>query len=95
MCSSCSSHNEGITLKVKGIKRGKSIELLEEINIPDGVEITVEVAIGQPLSIQERLTKLNQIFGAWKNQPTLDEIFAEIDSERHAYQGRAIEAIDD
>lgn len=82
-------------MKVKGIKRGKSIELLEEINIPDGVEITVEVAMGQPLSVQERLTKLNQIFGAWKNQPTLDEIFAEIDSERHAYQGRAIEAIDD
>ena len=82
-------------MKVKGIKRGKSIELLEEINIPDGVEITVEVAMRQSLSEQERLTRLNQIFGAWKNQPTLDEIFAEIDSERHAYQGRAIEPIDD
>lgn len=28
---------------VKGIKRGKTIELLEEINIPDGQEILVEV----------------------------------------------------
>lgn len=46
------------------------------------------------LSEQERLTRLNQIFGAW-NQPALDETFAEIDSDRHAYRGRAIESIDD
>lgn len=63
-------------MKVKGIKRGQTIELLEEINI------------------QERLTRLNQLFGAWKNQPALDEIFADIDTERHAYRGRAIESID-
>ena len=30
---------------VKGIKKGKTIELLEEINIPDGQEILVEVQI--------------------------------------------------
>ncbi len=81
-------------MKVKGIKRGQTIELLEEINIPDGTEITLEVEIEQPLSQQERLTRLNQIFGAWKNQPALDGIFAEIDRERHAYRGRAIEFID-
>ncbi|WNN88755.1 hypothetical protein [Gloeocapsopsis dulcis] len=82
-------------LKVKGIKRGQSIELLEELNIPDGIEITIEVAMTSSLSEQERLTRLNQIFGAWKNQPALDQTFAEIDSERHAYQGRVIEPIDD
>lgn len=49
----------------------------------------------QSLSEQERLTRLNQIFGGWKNQSALDEIFAKIDSERHAYCGRAIESIDD
>jgi len=82
-------------VKFKGIKRGQTIELLEEINIPDGAEITLEVEIEQLLSQQERLTRLNQIFGAWKNQPALDEMFAEIDRERHAYRGRAIESIDD
>ncbi|MBW4683231.1 MAG: DUF2281 domain-containing protein [Microcoleus vaginatus WJT46-NPBG5] len=30
-------------MKVKGIKRGQIIELLEKINIPDGVEIVIEV----------------------------------------------------
>ena len=28
---------------VKGIKKGKTIELLEEINIPDGVEILIDI----------------------------------------------------
>jgi len=81
-------------MKVKGIKRGTNIELLEEINIPDGAEIRMEVEIEQPLSEQERLTRLNQIFGAWKNQPELDTVFAEIDTERHTYRGRAIESLD-
>jgi hypothetical protein len=82
-------------MRIKGIKRGQIIELLESINIPDGVEITMEIEFEQPLDEQERLTKLNQIFGLWKNQPDLDEIFAEIDRERHADRGRAIESLDD
>jgi hypothetical protein len=82
-------------MKVKGTKRGKNIELLEEINIPDGTEVHMEVEIEQPLSKQERLTRLNQIFGAWKNQPDLDTIFSEIDTQRHAERGRAIETLDE
>lgn len=82
-------------VKIKGIKRGKNIKLLEEINIPDGTEIYMEVDVEQPLSEQERLTRLNQIFGAWKNQTELDDIFADIDIERHADRGRAIEPLDE
>ncbi len=82
-------------MKIKGIKRGKQIELLNEINIPDGTEIYMEVDVEQPLSEQERLTRLNQIFGVWKNQTELDDIFAEIDTERHAYRGRALETLND
>lgn len=82
-------------MKIKGIKRGKQIELLNEINIPDGTEIYIEFDVEQPLSEQERLTRLNQIFGVWKNQTELDDIFAEIDTERHAYRGRALETLDD
>lgn len=81
-------------MKIKGIKRGKQIELLDEINIPDGTEIYLEVDVEQPLSEQERLTRLNQIFGVWKNQTELDKIFAEIDTERHAYRG-IVESLDD
>ncbi len=89
-------------MKIKGIKRGQIIELLEQVdNIPDGVEIVVDLQVDinsssevkQPLTDEERLAKLNQLFGAWKDQPELIEIFAEIDKERHIYYGREIEPI--
>ncbi|WP_334311002.1 hypothetical protein [Dolichospermum circinale] len=41
------------------------------------------------LTEEERLAKLNKLFGAWKNQPDLTEVFAELDQQRHTYQGRA------
>jgi len=95
-------------MKVRGIKRGQNIEILEQLNnIPDGTEIIVDLEIvdlefienqirkpKQPLTEQERLAKLNKLFVTWKNQPELTEIFAEIDKERHTYQGRIIDSID-
>jgi hypothetical protein len=90
-------------MKIKGIKRGQIIELLEQLNdIPDGTEIIVEFVISsnqktespQSLSDEERLLKLNQLFGVWQDQPELVEIFAEIDQQRHAYQGRVIDSIE-
>ena len=74
-----------ITIQVKGIKRGKTIELLQDLDVPDGVEITVEVKTVPVLDLSERLNRLIAIFGAWENQPELDEIFATIDEERHNY----------
>lgn len=90
-------------MKVKGIKRGQTIEILEQINdIPDGTEIIVDlnvssngnVEIAQSLTDEEKLARLNKLFGAWKDQPELMEIFAEIDKDRHAYRGRSIDSID-
>jgi hypothetical protein len=90
-------------MKVRGIKRGQNIEILEQLhNIPDGTEIIVDLEFienqitepQQPLTEAERLAKLNQLFGSWKNQSELTEIFTEIDKERHAYKGRTINSID-
>lgn len=81
-------------MKIKGIKRGQTIELLEQINIPDNTELIIEVELQLPLSEAERLTRLNQLFGVWSEESALDEIFTEIDRERHAYQGRMIESLD-
>ncbi|MDZ7957293.1 MAG: hypothetical protein RMY34_05220 [Aulosira sp. DedQUE10] len=89
-------------MKVRGIKRGQNIEILEQLhNIPDGTEIIVDLEfiesqiseLQQPLTEAQRLAKLNQLFGAWKNQPELTEIFTEIDQQRHTYQGRTINSI--
>jgi hypothetical protein len=90
-------------MKIKGIKRGQNIELLEQLNnIPDGTEIIIDLEfiekqIPEPklhLTEEEKLAKLNKLFGAWKNQPDITEIFAEINQQRHAYQGRNLESID-
>jgi hypothetical protein len=87
-------------MKIRGIKRGQSIEILEEINnIPDGTEMILEVGFikGQikatelQLTDEERLARLNQLFGAWENQPELTKIFAEIEQQRHGYRGRNID----
>ncbi|BAZ12338.1 hypothetical protein NIES4071_41680 [Calothrix sp. NIES-4071] len=88
-------------MKVRAIKRGQIIELLEQINdIPDNTEILVELqvprasTIGQTLTNDEKLAKLNQLFGAWKDDTELIEIFTEIDKNRHAYRGREINSLD-
>ena len=90
-------------MKVRGIKRGQNIEILEQLNnIPDGTEIIIDVEfitnkITEPqplLTDEERLARLNQLFGAWKNQPELTEIFTEIDQQRHTYQGRTLDSLD-
>ncbi|MBW4673477.1 MAG: hypothetical protein KME52_05505 [Desmonostoc geniculatum HA4340-LM1] len=89
-------------MKIRGIKRGQTIELLEQINsIPDGAEIVVDLELfsnqrleKEPHLLDEaRLAKLNQLFGIWKDQPELTEIFTEIDQQRHAYQGRVTDSI--
>ena len=90
-------------MKVRGIKRGQNIELLEQINdIPDGTEIIINLTIASDKNIlnkksltdEERLAKLNKLFGAWKDQPELMEIYEEIDKERHTYRGREIDSFD-
>ncbi|MGI2906078.1 hypothetical protein [Tolypothrix sp. VBCCA 56010] len=91
-------------MKIRGIKRGQTIELLEQIHsIPDGAEIIVNLELppNEPveakldLTDEERLAKLNQLFGVWQDQPELIDIFAEIDQQRHTYQGRVIDSIDE
>ncbi len=69
-------------MKVRAIKRGQIIELLEQINdVPDNTEILVELqaplvsATGKALTNDEKLAKLNQLFGAWKDDTDLVEIF--------------------
>lgn len=77
-------------MKIKGIKRGQTIELLEQVDrIADGEEIMVEISpvTFHPLaslSPQERQNRIEQVLGAWQNDPEIDSIFAEIDIERHS-----------
>ncbi|WP_017318734.1 hypothetical protein [Mastigocladopsis repens] len=67
-------------MKIRGIKRGKTIELLEPMDsIPDGAEILVDLEpsstkgaeVKKSLTDEEKLKRLNQLFGVWKDQPGL------------------------
>ncbi|MBE9052019.1 hypothetical protein IQ243_16615 [Nostocales cyanobacterium LEGE 11386] len=90
-------------MKIRCIKRGQNLEILEQLNnIPDGTEIIIDLEVianqvtepQTPLTDEERLARLNQLFGAWKNQPELTQIFTEVDQQRHTYQGRTIDSLD-
>ena len=49
-------------MKVKGIKRGSNIELTENINIPDGTALIIEISDNQIVSDEERKRKLKEFF---------------------------------
>ncbi|MEG4810962.1 hypothetical protein QUA82_24745 [Microcoleus sp. F8-D3] len=78
-------------MQIKGIKRRNIIEIAENLNIPDGSEVLIEVPEMPRTSNEERLKRLHQIFGAWKYETELGEIFAEIDRERHNFFDRPID----
>jgi hypothetical protein len=69
-------------MKIQGIIKGNTIELLEDLSLPNGVQISLEIPDNL---IQKKLLweELETLIGVWKNQPELDDIFSEIDRERH------------
>jgi hypothetical protein len=92
-------------MKIRGTIRGQSIELQDLLMGLEGVEVVIEIPdfavsseqVGSnqfSVSDEERLVRLNRLFGVWKDQPELDTIFAEIDRERHSYRGRSIDSFD-
>lgn len=52
-------------MQIRGIKIDKNIQLREDIAIPGGQEITMEIQLPIPLTSEERWQKLSQLFGAW------------------------------
>lgn len=71
-------------MKLQGIIKGNTIELLENLSLPNGVKIFLKIPDNL---IQKKLLweDLETLIGVWKNQPELDDIFSEINRERHAY----------
>ena len=78
-------------MKVKGVVKGKIIQLSEEFIAPDGTEVLVEIPDRALTSKTDRWQQLQQVAGAWQDDSEIDGIFTEIDRERHAYRGRDID----
>ncbi|NER99937.1 MAG: hypothetical protein F6J86_40080 [Symploca sp. SIO1B1] len=77
-------------MKVKGIIRGKTIELVESLPVPDGLEIVIEIPDSPPVESDKKWEQLQAIIGAWKNDQEITEIFDEINRERHTDLGQSI-----
>ncbi len=77
-------------VKIKGIKRGKTIEFLDELPVPDGLEIFIEIPDNLSTEQKGKWEQLQAVIGAWKYDEELEEIFNEIDRERHADLGQPL-----
>ncbi|MCT7973664.1 hypothetical protein [Laspinema olomoucense] len=59
-------------MQIRGIKRGQIIELTEELIIPDGQEIVIEINLPKRPTSEDRWQQLYKLIGAWSDQPNLD-----------------------
>lgn len=64
---------------LKGKIHGRTIRLEEDLHLPDGEEVEVEVRVN-------KLAHLERAFGGWRDDPDLDRALEEIDRERHSAQ---------
>jgi hypothetical protein len=75
-----------ITVKSK-IEKG-SIRLPKKVAIPDGTRVIVRI---EPvIESKEKLRIISELSGAWSEDPTIINIFKEIEQERHRYFGREV-----
>ncbi|MGL5192425.1 MAG: hypothetical protein ACRC8Y_02310 [Chroococcales cyanobacterium] len=81
-------------MQIRGIKRGQTIELTEELTIPDGQEIVIEINLPKSPTSEDRWQQLCKLIGAWSDQPDLDTTFAAIAQERHENHGRELSDFD-
>ncbi|MDJ0636250.1 MAG: hypothetical protein QNJ34_23920 [Xenococcaceae cyanobacterium MO_188.B29] len=77
-------------MKLKGIIKGQSIELLEPIAIAEGSEVTIEISESELETLPD-WTELQKVIGVWQEDTEIQEIFAEIDRERHLDLGREVD----
>lgn len=71
-------------MKIKGIKRGQTIELLEEINLPDNSEIIMEIKADQLNSEESKRKRLQELLTQWENTDEFVQILTELHQEIHA-----------
>ena len=61
-------------MQFKGIKRGKFIELSEELKIPDGQEIIIDIQNCQLISKEQRIQQIHEVINDWDDEAREDFI---------------------
>lgn len=71
-------------MKIKGIKRGKTIEIIEDIDLPDGTEVLIEVQNVYPKA-KEQHQRLQELFAIpFEDREEWLKIGEEINKDRQA-----------
>ncbi len=71
-------------MKIKGIKRGKTIELLQQLDIPDGTELVIEILDHPKMSEEKRREKLEQFLAIpLQDTEELVAVLTELENERN------------
>ena len=71
-------------MQFRGIKRGKTIELSEELNIPDGQEIIVEIQEYQLITPEERQQKIKEFLESpWEGKEDFIRTMEELEREKN------------
>lgn len=83
-------------MKLTGIKHGNTIEISENLNIPDGTQVVVEVKQVETMTIEEKLEKMKEFLESDREgRKELVEILTQLDRERHASFEKRINHVDD
>ncbi len=71
-------------MQFKGIKRGKIIELSEELNIPDGQEILVDIQDCQLMTPEERRQRIKDFLETpWEGKEDFIKTMEELEREKN------------
>jgi hypothetical protein len=76
-------------MQLKGIVKGKTIEFLEPVTIPEGIEVLINIPDNY-LDKKSQWDELEKVIGVWENDEEITQIFAQINQERHLDYGRDV-----
>jgi hypothetical protein len=82
-----------IELQSNELPVGQTVKIIILVAPPTSVGTTPVSTSHHPLanlSQEQRCAKIQAALSGWKNDPEIAEIFADIDRERHDYQGRPL-----
>ena len=82
-------------MKLTGIKHGKTIELSENPNIPDGTQVVIDVKQVETMTIEEKLAKMKEFLERpWEGREDFVQTMAEIEREREMAYEKKLEALE-
>ncbi|MBI4620339.1 MAG: hypothetical protein HY739_09290 [Desulfobacterales bacterium] len=77
-----------MTIMVNGIIEKGSIRLPDNLPLPDGTRVIVR--IDPERLTEEKRQVIDELSGAWSDDPSIVDVFQEIEEQRHSYLGRQV-----